>query len=602
MYNKFYNIITAPFSTLPSPSIFYDSRNHQEAWEYLIKGISYQEPFLLVTGDQGTGKTLLCLKLIQELQQKKTCPCVYIPAPSDSYAFLLYEIAGQLDISLAGSDEAAIQQTIFKHLKYLSRDTFIYIILDDVQEIDLSTLKKLLLLANFNYHEVFPVKFALFAHDSFIDQLTLPALTILKYKLKQSFHLSCLDLHETKEYIYFRLIKAEAPGIPAFTEDAIKEIYAYSNGIPQLINKICDACLVHGAAQKSKLIEAPLVVDAKKAIDIGYSEKKAESKVVLVPDSQIPAPSTDAYHTETGVTEGNANKNVLNTIRNLAAILIFAFITLFSALILINYFQYRAITSLKNISFKDKYLIPQETTKESFEVSTITIPEDKSLINKKTGGHESSSMVPLPDTGSIKNTSEELTTSVPEGENGAIPYEQQITSIYSEQKADEASTTILETATSTLPAKTARYPYTIQLACYNSLEGAKERMVLFKESGLSPYLARSVSRQTEVLYWVIYTGHYKTLEEAEQVKQKHNLNYAIVTKTPYAILVGVYSKPDEMTGIINRIESAGQFPYVIEETDNVYRLYVGAFTTKQGAENLHEQLKAAGINSVIEER
>ena len=105
-----------------------------------------------------------------------------------------------------------------------------------------------------------------------------------------------------------------------------------------------------------------------------------------------------------------------------------------------------------------------------------------------------------------------------------------------------------------------------------------------------------------MLYWVIYTGHYKTLEEAEQVKQKHNLNYAIVTKTPYAILVGVYSRPDEMAGIINRIESAGQFPYVIEETDNVYRLYVGAFTTKQGAENLHEQLKAAGINSVIEER
>jgi len=186
MYKEFYNIKTEPFSTLPSPFVFYDSSIHQEAWDYLVQGIFCREPFLLVTGDHGTGKTLLCLRLIQELQQNKTCPCVYIPVPADSYACLLYEIAGQLDISLTGSDEAAAQQAIFKHLKYLSRDTFIYIILDDAQEIELSILKKLLLLANFNYHEVFPVKLALFAHDSFIDQLALPDLTTLQYKLKQS--------------------------------------------------------------------------------------------------------------------------------------------------------------------------------------------------------------------------------------------------------------------------------------------------------------------------------------------------------------------------------------------------------------------------------
>jgi cell division septation protein DedD len=169
-------------------------------------------------------------------------------------------------------------------------------------------------------------------------------------------------------------------------------------------------------------------------------------------------------------------------------------------------------------------------------------------------------------------------------------------------KTDENSTTIPETATSTLPAKTTNYPFTIQLACYNSLEGAKERIVLFKKAGLSLYLARSLSRQTGKLYWVIYTGYYKTLEEGEQAKKLYNLNDAIVTKTPYANLVGVYTKPEEMEVMINRLEKSEHFPYVIEDNKNVYRLYVGAFTTKQGAEKLNEQLQAIGINAVIEER
>ena len=604
MYKEFYNIKTDPFSTLPIPAIFYDSGTHQEAWEYLAQGISYRDPFLLVTGDHGTGKTLLCLKLIQELRQKKICPCAYIPVPAYSYAYLLKEIASQLDISVTETDDAAIQYAIFQHLKYQSKGSAIYIVLDDVHVMELSTLKKLLLLANFNYHEIFPVKFAFFAHTSFLEQLAISDLIDLDYRIKKHFHLSCLDLHETKEYIYFRLLKAEAPGIPVFAENAIKEIFSYSNGIPQLINKICDACLVLGAAQKSKIIEAPLVADAKKAIDIGYREKTTESKVALVQESQSLPSFSDTYRRETENTGDDINKKVLNTIRNLTAILIFALIILFSALTVMSYLQYRFIASLKNISCEVKPVTQPAPSREPPQVSTVTVSEDKPLINKLPETHESSSIAPLPDTTSIKNTSMELTTSVQKDENTTIPaeHEQQTTSIYPEHKADEASTTISETTTSTLPAKTTSYPFTIQLACYNSLEGAKERITLFKKMGLSPYLIRSLSRVTGELFWVICTGYYKTMEEAESSKQTYELKEAIVIKTPYANLVGVYAKPEEMAEMINRLERSEHFPYVIADNNNVYRLYVGAFATKQGAENMNNQLRTMGINAVIEER
>jgi general secretion pathway protein A len=600
MHKEFYNIKTEPFSTLPSPTVFYDSGTHQDAWEYLVQGINSREPYLLVTGDHGTGKTLLCLKLAQELHYKK-CPCVYIPVPVCSYAALLTEIAAQLSIKVAVPDEAAIQHAVCEHFKYLSKDSCIYILLDDAQEIELPTLKKLLLLANFNYHEVFPVKFALFAHNSFIDQLAVPDLTILNYKLKQRFRLACLDLHETKEYIYFRLLKAEAPGIPAFTEDAINKIYAYSNGVPQLINKICDVCLAHGAARKLTIIEAPLVAEAKKDIDIGNSERKTESKVPLVQESQGPKPSIETYHKEPEAVEDTINNRMLNTIRNLTAILIFSLIFFFSALAVMSFLQYRFITSFKNIASEFKTVTQPAPDKQPPQVSTTTAPEEKSLLNED---RETSTIAPLPATTSMAISSAELTTSVPAGDNGTIPEDtdQQTTSIFPAYKSDETSTTIPETATSTAPAKINYYPFTMQLACYNSLEGAKERIVLFKKTGLSPYLVRSLSRQTGELYWVIYAGYYKTLEEGEQAKKLYSLDYAIVTKTPYANLVGVYAKPEEMTDMIMRLEKSEHFPYAIEENKNVYRLYVGAFTTRQGAEKLHDQLNAMGINAVIEER
>jgi cell division septation protein DedD len=127
-------------------------------------------------------------------------------------------------------------------------------------------------------------------------------------------------------------------------------------------------------------------------------------------------------------------------------------------------------------------------------------------------------------------------------------------------------------------------------------------MVLFKKVGLSPYLVRSPSRITGELYWVIYTGYYKTQEEGEQAKKLYSLDYAIVTKTPYANLIGVYSSREQMTDMINKVERAGQFPYVIADENNGYRLYVGAFATRQGAEKFNDQLDAMGINAVIEER
>ena len=99
MYKDFYQMKTDPFSTLPSPDIFFPSEGHQAAWDYLIEGLDSGEPLLLMTGAHGTGKTLLCLRLIKELSRKINVPFIYNPVPGCSYRLVLKDVARLLGLA-----------------------------------------------------------------------------------------------------------------------------------------------------------------------------------------------------------------------------------------------------------------------------------------------------------------------------------------------------------------------------------------------------------------------------------------------------------------------------------------------------------------------
>ncbi|MGA2026522.1 MAG: ATP-binding protein, partial [Syntrophobacteraceae bacterium] len=92
MYKDFYRMKMEAFSSQPLPNVFFNSRTHKEAWHYLAYGIDSKEPFLLLSGEYGMGKTTLCLRLIQALRGKKL-PFVFVSTPTNTYAALLRRIA-----------------------------------------------------------------------------------------------------------------------------------------------------------------------------------------------------------------------------------------------------------------------------------------------------------------------------------------------------------------------------------------------------------------------------------------------------------------------------------------------------------------------------
>ena len=146
--------------------------------------------------------------------------------------------------------------------------------------------------------------------------------------------------------------------------------------------------------------------------------------------------------------------------------------------------------------------------------------------------------------------------------------------------------------------KIGSYPYSLHLESHNSLEMAKRSILDLRKKGISPYLSR-VDLEDKGIWFRIFTGHFKDMEEAERFRQEHVLVGINIKKTPYTNLIGTYSKRDELEKEIISLKEFGYFPYTIKYDDGRPRLFVGAFFTREGAEKQYHHLRSKGIHNKV---
>ena len=106
MYKNFYLMQAEPFSPVPSPELFYKSERHGKTWQHLVDCLQKKEPVVMTAGEYGTGKTLLCLKLIHLMKKNNISPMVYIPSSGYRFSMLLEKIMRVLDIPEELNNEA----------------------------------------------------------------------------------------------------------------------------------------------------------------------------------------------------------------------------------------------------------------------------------------------------------------------------------------------------------------------------------------------------------------------------------------------------------------------------------------------------------------
>ena len=285
-YVDHYAMDRAPFSSRPSSSLFFQSRTHADAIAFLDSALDAREDYILVTGEHGTGKTLLAMWVTEQSSAVNTATRILVSTPLGEYAAVLRRIVETVGLETGGgrSTPRKLERRLLQHFEDKTNPP-VLLILDEAQEYTTETLQRLRLLADFNHDGYYPLRLLMFAAPDLLDRLQLPNLKAFSERIRH-YQLSGLSFPETKEYIYFRLLEAGAKGSPYFSDDVIKCIQALSKGIPRRINRLCDMCLSIGANREAEGIELPDFEEAARYMNVVDNRRAKKETPAAVAVSQ----------------------------------------------------------------------------------------------------------------------------------------------------------------------------------------------------------------------------------------------------------------------------------------------------------------------------
>src|SRR5438132_442430 len=241
MYKEFYGFTTYPFALTPDPQFLYPSKNYANCWQCLIQSVEHEHGLLVLTGESGTGKTFLLHTLMQWVD-KKTQVVFLSPSKLGSIG-VIQCLSQEFELATTGKSHGKLLINLEKFLRICAmNDKKVLLIIDEAQNIAVNVLEELQLLANFGNTEKKVLQVILAGNLELEDTLARPELA----RLRQCIGLHCcllpMNYDETQCYIQRRLSVAGAQeGI--FTSKAIKEVFMHAQGIPRVINLICDLAL-----------------------------------------------------------------------------------------------------------------------------------------------------------------------------------------------------------------------------------------------------------------------------------------------------------------------------------------------------------------------
>lgn len=262
MYTNYFGLTELPFSIAPNPEFLYMSDRHREALTHLTYGLGDTGGFVLLTGEVGTGKTTVSRCVLEQLPENTQV--AFILNPTLSAQELLATICDELKIRYrkTGATLKTLTDKIQeKLLKNHSAGINTILIIDEAQHLQPEVLEQLRLLTNLETNTKKLLQVILIGQPELQQLLQRQDLRQLAQRITARYHLMPLTKQEVVQYIKHRLDVAKSPRM-LFNASAMAHIHKLSNGIPRLINLLCDRALLKAYGSNQTLVDKKLVTQA----------------------------------------------------------------------------------------------------------------------------------------------------------------------------------------------------------------------------------------------------------------------------------------------------------------------------------------------------
>jgi general secretion pathway protein A len=262
MYKQFFGLSKNPFEISPDPFFYHATPRHNEALANLHYGVGRRKGFIVITGEVGTGKTLLVRCLLAELR-KNNIAFGYVFNPLLSTTEFFQYIMADLGLQYSGRSKTEMLLDLNRFLiQRHARGLITALVVDEAQALRPELLEEIRLLTNLETSQQKLLQIVLMGQPELEGVLDSPGLRQLKQRVSLRCQLLPLDEEQTRGYVLSRLERAGAKTEPPiFEPEALAKVSEYSRGIPRIINNLCENAMVNAFAREQRTVTADMITE-----------------------------------------------------------------------------------------------------------------------------------------------------------------------------------------------------------------------------------------------------------------------------------------------------------------------------------------------------